>query len=398
MTDPSRLQDVPGAIIAGADRCVKCGLCLPHCPTYGLTRNEADSPRGRIALAEALARGALDADPLLLGHLDGCLLCRRCESVCPSQVAYGALLDQTRALTLARRPRWLRWAAALLSRRRLGALGIPLGALLPARWLPGSAGLARAARQLRRQRQRTRPTPAPATSALPRVALFLGCVGDAAQPGVRQAARGLLQAAGVQVEIPSGQGCCGAMHAHLGDRDGAARLAARNQHAFAPLRPDAIISLASGCGTQLDEQQPPLPAPHRDISHYLQDNHLLDGLRFAPLAARVLLHTPCSLANTPGGDTVVTRLLGHIPGLQVSPLTAGSFCCGAAGLQLLSHPAQGAALRAPKLAAIRTAAPDILVTSNPGCALHLLAGLEGPVPEVLHPVELLYRQLMPGPG
>ena len=71
-------------LLADADQCVKCGLCLPHCPTYALSRHEADSPRGRIALAQGLASGLIAATPRVTAHLDGCLSCRACEAVCPA--------------------------------------------------------------------------------------------------------------------------------------------------------------------------------------------------------------------------------------------------------------------------------------------------------------------------
>jgi glycolate oxidase iron-sulfur subunit len=227
----------------------------------------------------------------------------------------------------------------------------------------------------------------------PLVGLFRGCVAAALQPSVLQAAELLLRAAGARVVDPPGQGCCGAMHGHLGDAAAAQRLAEVNRDAFGLPGLSAIVSVASGCGSQLSEQQPGLPAPHADVSDYLLASGLIDRLSFRPLHASALLHTPCSLASSPGRGSAVASLLDRIPGLRVTALDAGPGCCGAAGLHLLSHVAQGEALRQPKLDAIAEAAPDLVVTSNPGCALHLLAGLDGVKPQVLHPVELLARQL-----
>jgi glycolate oxidase iron-sulfur subunit len=390
MSDASCHSDHLAIIEAQADRCVKCGLCLPHCPTYALTRDEAESPRGRIALADALARGRLPASAGLLAHLDSCLLCRRCETACPSGVAYTGLIDHSRALTLAKRPAWLRITASLLSKRRLVALGLTLARWLPAAWLPGGSGLTRAARQL--AGRRVTATQSPTQTNGPRVGLFVGCVGSVIQHSVQQAAQRLLEAAGAAVVIPKGQGCCGAMHAHLGDAEQAHQLAERNQRAFATSDVDAIVSFASGCGCQLGDQAPPLPVPPADISHYLLSSGLIERLSFAPLSGKALLHTPCTLASQPGAGAAVHAVLSRIPGLTLVALDAGPACCGAAGLQLLSHVPQAQALRAPKLAAIAAADADYLLTSNPGCALHLLAGIEGPRPEVLHPVELLLRQ------
>jgi glycolate oxidase iron-sulfur subunit len=183
------------------------------------------------------------------------------------------------------------------------------------------------------------------------------------------------------------------MHAHLGDRATADRLAETNRRAFAIAGLEAIVSLASGCGAELAEYSPPLTVQQQDLCQFLLESGLVERLSLRPLSAHALVHIPCTQANRPGGGRHVLELLARIPGLRISQLTAGSNCCGAAGLQLLSHAEQGEALRAPKLAAIHESQPDFLVTSNPGCALHLAAGLGIDDPVVLHPAELLVQQL-----
>lgn len=388
-------RDQHGEVITtAADRCVKCGLCLPHCPTYALTRDESESPRGRIALAEALARGDLPPAGKLFGHLDRCLLCRACERACPSGVSFGQLMDHARALTLDQQPRWVRTLASALSHGGLVRAGLMLSRVLPAHWSPGGPALSHAARRLAGNRRRYPRVTARAKPSR-RVGLFLGCVGDAVQPGVADAARQLLRAAGVQVVTPHAQTCCGALQAHLGNTAAGSQRGQRNHDAFADQSLDAIISLASGCGAQLAEQSPALPAPHLDAVQYLVASGLIDRLVFAPLAGTALVHTPCTLQQHPAAARAVGEALARIPELQVLALTAGSACCGAGGLQLLTRPEQGAALRAPKIAAIRKQAPDWLITSNVGCALHLAAGLDDPALVPLHPLELLAQQLQP---
>jgi glycolate oxidase iron-sulfur subunit len=393
--DPADGRRLEARLAAEADRCVKCGLCQPGCPTYALSRSEADSPRGRIALIEGLAAGRLAVTEALDRHLDGCLLCRSCERACPSGVRFGELMDGARRLTLARRPAWLRWTAGLLSRPavigpllRLGRLAPPLGGR------PGQfARLARAADRRRPPAAGTYPALTPRQG---RVGLFLGCVARHTHAGSLHAALQLLRHAGFEVVVPADQGCCGALHAHLGDAAQAGRLADALHRRF-DRGLDAVISVATGCGAHLQDapEHRALPAPHADALSWLA-GHRPERLRFRPLAARVAVHTPCSQRNVLRGEAAVTKLLDRVPGLQLLPLPGNERCCGAAGSYLLSHPETAKALRAPKLAAIAEQAPDWLVTSNPGCALHLIEGQRGaerPVP-VIHPVELLAAQLV----
>lgn len=372
------------ALLSITDRCVKCGLCLPACPTYVLSGNEAESPRGRIALIEGFARGQLSADEHLIGHLDRCLQCRRCETRCPSGVPYGRLIDD--AWALIRRP------ATPLQRLQLKVITTPAlgrGALRLNRLLPhlpgiepGLQGAATGSSEFRRfhdhypaQRQQRG-----------RVGLFLGCIARSTQNTTLHAAIRLLTLGGYEVFVPSGQACCGAMHAHSGNQDQAARMAANNTQAFAGQGLDVVVSLATGCGQQLDESGQ--LESHQDINRFLADQGVLKSLSFSALPARALLHTPCSLSS----DVPVSALLEHIPELRLSPLTSGYGCCGAAGRHLLSHPEQGRQLRAPLVADIVDQSPDYLLTSNPGCALHLASGIADTHTAVLHPVELLLRQ------
>jgi glycolate oxidase iron-sulfur subunit len=390
-TDPETLR-------AELDRCVKCGMCLPECPTYRLTGNEAESPRGRIALMEGLSQGRLPGDPALAHrHLDTCLGCRRCERVCPSGVHYGEIIDafrqQTRGPALGGLGRLvqhpgLQAAAARVARRVPAALSRALAPLhrmhLLARALPPSGKA---------------PEPglyAPAGSVQGRVGLFAGCTGVAYQAGALRAAVALLLAAGYEVLIPGAAGCCGALAAHSGDPDSADALAAANRSAF-PAGLDAIVSIASGCGIQLDSYRPPLPAPHRDISRFLAECGGLSEAGFAPLqTGPVHLHTPCSMENVYRGAAHVRTLLDLVPGLKLQAVGEPGQCCGSAGDYMLRYPATAAELRRPLIERLQADNARILLTSNVGCAMHIAAGIVsvGLDTEVLHPVELLARQLV----
>ena len=396
-------------LIREADRCVLCGLCLPVCPTYGVSRDEGDSPRGRIGLVRALAEGRIEADTAATEHLQRCLGCRACEAMCPSKVRFGRIIDGGRELLDDRTGETLRAALRDPHRRRRyerllrlyqrsGLRRIVRAVGLPRRF--GPHRLARLVRLEGLLPDLPPPRPQPPTTRDGRpVALFTGCLGEGADRPAVEAAHRLLSALGHRVEIPPGQQCCGALDAHAGDRDNAERLAAANRAALSEGVP--LLSLNSGCGAHLSEYGEwsgpageALAANHRDAVAFLADARWPDGL-LRPLEAQAWVHEPCSLRNVLGGAEALYRLLGRIPGLTVSPLPGNERCCGAAGDYMVRQPAIADALREEKLDALAAGAPRYLLSSNRGCILHLAAGLRerGLEVEVLHPLELLARQL-----
>jgi len=393
-------------LLRDADLCVKCGLCLPHCPTYQQSGNENESPRGRIALIQGYAGGHLDATPTLLAHIDHCLLCRACEKACPAEVPYGRLIDRFRARTrslrpfspavallnkIAVHPTLNRWAPAGLrfyQSHALNRLGLPrllnLGAIN--RLLP-------AAENIPAEPLKSHYT-APG-NAKGEVGLFTGCLGPLLEPAVLLAAIKCLTAAGFAVHIPAEQTCCGALAQHDGDADLADRLAKINGRAFAMPNLIATVTVASGCGAQLkDCQNDDMARKVVDVSRFLAENADFSD-RLAPLAATVCLHTPCSLKNVMREDQGALALLRQIPELKVIELPKTTHCCGAAGSYVLRHPAIANALVDDLLNAALATQADMLVTSNIGCALHIAAELRerGKAMQVLHPVTLLAGQL-----
>ena len=385
-----------------------CGMCLPHCPTYGKTRNEADSPRGRISLMQGLNTGRLEADDHLLGHLDGCLTCRACESVCPSGVPYGELIDATRHVLAADygHGTGTRMGKALIDSRALRRVATRALALYQASGLQtllrrsgilDATGLARRDRYL----PRMDTTRLRATGNGKRVALFTGCAGEVFDRKTLKSAITVLATLGYRVEIPAAQGCCGAIDQHAGRTRRAQRLVDRNLAAFDDGY-DAVISTASGCGAMLAEYGRHGGAAGAqfaervtDINRFVADAIAAHAPALRPLEARVAIHAPCSLTHVLKDADAPRRLLESIPGLELMDLPDNARCCGAAGSYMLTQPEMADALRDDKLAHLRTLRPDILVTSNIGCALHLRAGIqaEGLDIEVLHPVTLLARQL-----
>ncbi|MDZ7803815.1 (Fe-S)-binding protein [Thiohalophilus sp.] len=392
-----------------ADQCVKCGLCLPHCPTYQADLTENESPRGRIALLQALANGQLEAAPKLRAHIDHCLLCRRCERVCPSGVAYGRLFDLGQQLLAQdRRPaRAARLGLALLTRPvglralvRLIVLGQRSGLAALGRGL----GLGRHSTLLRRGLTLPRlPWPrslAPHYPAMTprrgRVALFTGCVSAAADSRTLGDTIAVLRYFGFDVTVPATQQCCGALHAHSGQHAQAEQLAARNRRAFAG-EFDAIIVTASGCASQLLETD--LPVPVRDAVSFIANQSWPDSLPVRAGDETVAVHEPCSAQNVLRAANDIYPLLEHIPGLRILPLGDNATCCGAAGSYLLRYPAFADQLRARKLAHVEEQHPDRLVTTNIGCALHLQSGLveQHNLIPVIHPLTLL-REYIEAPA
>lgn len=415
MNDTDSLSD-PNDILSAADRCVMCGLCLPHCPTYRLLRNEADSPRGRISLMQALAAGRLEASGPLLEHLDRCLACRACERMCPSKVEYGKLIDTTRS-TLQQQdklhhPRELRLLLrAVTDIARLKRIASALRAYQRTglRWLARKSGVLKGL-DLEALETLLPAIPDAKTfhSDYPAhgerrgsVGLFIGCIGSIMEGEIHAATIELLTRLGFEVHIPARQGCCGALHQHNGEAETARQLAARNREAFAGMKLDAIISTASGCAAQLFEydtlygNELALPAPLFEICDFLQQHWPADAppLKAQPLHAA--LHLPCSQRNVLRRPDAVERLLARIPELELEPLAGNDQCCGAAGSYMLTQPDTAAALRQPKLEAVRRQQPQLLLSNNIGCALHLAAGLkaQGIEVEVMHPVVLLAQSL-----
>jgi glycolate oxidase iron-sulfur subunit len=385
--------------------CVKCGLCLPHCPTYGKTLDESESPRGRLSLIQAWAAGQLEASPKLLGHIDNCLLCRSCESACPANVPYGQLVDNFRVATADK------MVKPLVDRIKFKAVDITLQSPKLQRWSGSMRELLSKTGVLQvmglDELSSGLPQPfkhgqwlgyhAAKEKENAKVALFTGCTAELADAETVTSAIHLLTRLGVSVTVPPEQVCCGGMALHNGDRNGFEGLRNQNQRTFDTSAFDAILTLASGCGAVLKEyDNSGFATQIIDISRFLGELIWPDNVHLEALSAKVIVHTPCSLKNVMKSEIHPVALLRRIPDLEVDLLANVPNCCGAAGIYLLNHTDMAQALREDMLVNIKASASEYVVTSNVGCAMHLRAGLKqsgfGHI-QVLHPLVLVARQL-----
>ena len=404
--DPSNAASSESRIAALADQCVQCGLCLPHCPTYRVSGNEAESPRGRIALARALASGSLVDTDSASRHLDHCLSCMSCETVCPSQVQYGALLQEVRELHPASSPFLRRLQPWLAKPRRLRALAAMLRVATAWRWMPRvlrrwmpDSPLTHAAREL----------PAiPAAIALPaltqsrretsrgRVGLMLGCVASVFDRDTHAASIRLLAALGYDVVIAPDQGCCGALARHAGHVDEAQAAAASTRRAIVASHVDSVLISASGCfDTVRDFTLADSGIAVHDALSFIAADRELASLRFRPLPKKAALHIACTQSRIAGSVASMRRLLAAIPELQVLAMEEQPTCCGASGSYFLDFPDISQPLRAAKLAQIDTLSPDLVLSANIGCRLYLGNGLRQGASrlDLIHPLTLLAQQL-----
>ena len=396
----------------GLDACVHCGFCLQACPTYLALEDENDSPRGRLLLMRSFLDGTLQtSDEDARGHLDRCLGCRGCETVCPSGVPYGHLLEATRATLTARHPLPVeaRMLLAVFARPTLMRLAMGLGRLLRAtglaaafaRLLPGRFGFG-----LRMLSSTRSPLPSKDYAASTGVAresfaLLEGCVMDGLYGHTNAATQRTLAVNGYRELRAPQQRCCGALHAHAGDLSTARELAKKNIEAFEASGADYVVSNAAGCGAMLKEygllltddpnwaaRAARISGKARDVSELLAAAGPMEG---GPLNVAVTYDAPCHLIHAQRISAPPLKVLAAIPGLRLIPLADADQCCGAAGIYNLLEPKTSSAVLAPKLQKIKATGAELVATGNPGCLMQIGAGLSqsGSHARAVHPVDLL---------
>ena len=434
MTTTARIRrHIDDPAFEDLQRCVHCGYCICDCPTYLELGTEAESPRGRLHLISALSERRVSATAALVAHLDRCVQCRACETVCPSNVAFGRIMERGRALVLrgvgGRAPLGWRLRAALASflLPHPGRLRFVAG-LLRFYQRSGFQKLVRSTRLLKlipghlyEMEQFMPPLP----DAIPalvevtrpsdgdpahRVALLAGCVTPLLYPNLHEATVRVLVRNGCEVLLPPKQTCCGALHVHAGDLKAARRLARQNIDAFLALGVEAVITNAAGCGStmkeygellkgdpQYAEKAAMFSALVKDVTEYLVALGL--NVEMGIVRGRVTYQDSCHLAHAQKIKAQPRAILQAIPGLDLVELPDADRCCGSGGIYNLTQPEMSWRLLEEKMKRVAATKAGILATANTGCMMQLQAGLRrfGPKKtQMAHVVELLdeaYRAL-----
>ena len=390
--------------------CVHCGFCLATCPTYLLTGDELDGPRGRIYLVKDMLESGAPASATVARHIDRCLSCLSCMTTCPSGVNYMHLVDHARRHIEETYVRPLpdrllrRLLAAVLPfpgrfrlSLRLAQLARPFAGLLPGRL---KTLIALAPPHLPPASPVDRPQIFPAEGQRrARVALLSGCAQQVLKPGINAATIRLLTRHGVEVVVSDGMGCCGSLTHHLGEEGSALAFARANIDAWcreidgAGL--DAIIANASGCGTTLKDygfmlrQDPAWSAKAAKVSALARDvTEVMAEIGLSPKTApsmRVAYHSACSMQH---GQKLhrPPRALLEAAGFEVAEIPEAHLCCGSAGTYNILQPEFAEPLRERKIGNIRSTGAAAVATGNIGCIQQLESGLGMPI---LHTVELL---------
>ena len=375
--------------------CVGCGLCLPHCPTFRVTNEEALSPRGRIATIRSIQYEGLHIDDQVSEILNTCVQCRGCEPACPSGVPYGRLIEAAKNELAAQHrsaPWWQRFSLRLLRHHRLLLIGTPILAVAQRLHLiPKRAGLSTLPMRL--------GPPVVATSLAPDVWLFTGCVMDAWQRSTHRSVAALIEAAGFSYGIPTKAGsCCGALHSHAGFTHEAQSLAKSVMTSMPGASP--IIVDSAGCGAALKDYGHLLGTPEAvafservfDVHEWLEPHinsvittHVPDGDKID-----VVIQDPCHLRHVQKAHLAVRSILA--PVAHLIELDDDGLCCGAGGAYSVVEPELAGQIRDRKVRNILAKSPTaktLVASANPGCLMYLQgAGLV-----VKHPVDILAEAL-----
>ncbi|PPA70826.1 (Fe-S)-binding protein [Jeotgalibacillus proteolyticus] len=406
--------------------CVKCGYCLPSCPTYLAFGKESHSPRGRIQLVKLAAEGKIGIEDLE-NPIDYCLGCRACETVCPTNVEYGKILDSAIDVLGEYRKdkqsfsekaiRTVIFKQALPNKKMLKLVGTGLRLYQKTKAdkvVRKSGVINKVSPSLAAMEQITptieKPLARNPYHELPKkkktklkVAFFTGCIMDTFFSRVNDLSMKLLQKANCEVVFLKEQTCCGALHQHSAEKETAIKLAKHNIEAFEKLECDFIINAIGGCGAALVEyhhlfdpgstwyeRAKTFAEKNKDISYILSR---LELPIVNTINRRITYQPSCHLTNVQKVVQEPMRLIEQIPGIEFARMKSQDLCCGSAGIYNIVHHEESMKILDMKMKTVQETKPHLIVTTNPGCHLQMILGvkregLEGKI-DVKHIVELL---------
>ncbi|WP_392456788.1 (Fe-S)-binding protein [Chryseomicrobium aureum] len=388
--------------------CVQCGYCLPACPTYLAFGKESHSPRGRIQLVKLAAEGKIEIKDLEK-PIDLCLGCRACETVCPTNVEYGKILDsaidvlgeyrrKNRSL-VEKAVRNLVFRKALPNKRvlKLVGTGLRLYQTTKADKAVRKTGvIAKVSASLATMEQITPKVEKPrvrnhfyeqaAVKSKVKVAFFTGCIMDTFFARVNDLSMKLLEEAGYEVLFLKEQTCCGALHQHSAEKNTAIELAKKNIETFEKLDCDFIVNAIGGCGAALveyhhlfakddpwHERAKNFAAKNKDISFILSRVEL--PIRKS-IPMRVTYQPSCHLTNVQKVINEPLELIKKIPGLEFAALRNQNLCCGSAGIYNIIHHEESMKVLDMKMKTVSEVKPHLIITTNPGCHLQMILGVK----------------------
>lgn len=389
------IQTLSNAIINQADLCVKCGMCSNQCPTYLIHHDENESPRGRVSLAQAIASKAIPDSDQVSAHIDSCLSCLRCEKICPSKVPFSLIMENTQQLI--HHTDDYNKIINTISNLKYSQWKI-LGKIYRLTQLTGLLKLG-STLFFRKYRHYIIPSSKikPVANHQEKIQLFTGCLSNFFDQRTQSSLINLLSACKVTTIIPPDQQCCGALAKHNHAYQISKQCQNNNQKSFSNEKP--ILFTATGCGAHLKKlkntQKNSIFSTIEEAGQYLLNHKNFVSLEFASLKKTVLIHSPCSEKNDLKQSSSY-QLINKIPDIKILQINEATPCCGAAGNNMIKNPAEARLIREYTENEIEKAQPDIIVSTNYPCAMHIAAGLreKGLDIEVMHPLSLLQEQLI----
>jgi len=363
MENTSKLSDT--------DLCVMCGMCLPQCPTYQLYQTETESPRGRIALMQAIDKGNIDANKKSLLHIDHCLGCLNCETICPSRVPYGKLIDEFRDQYSHKIKKPFSSRLVLKQLTNSGSIdSLASIARKPVlkQLIKFSGAFPHLTGLLSESNSQQPGTFYAGASSAPvknrgRIALFTGCTGKSIDSKTIKDATTILNRLGFDVSIPQQQVCCGALHQHNGQIKPAKQLLNNTLEQLGQQDTECTLFFSPACGAYLQQHS---NAPVEDIRAFLLHELMASSLSFCGTSQTIALHESCSHRNMLKLKALNIDLLKQVPDIQVIESTNPALCCGAGGIQSINYPEQAQALLKAKLKSFDLSQTNIFISDNIG--------------------------------